>query len=93
MKATGTAVAHAPPDPAAWDALVQSAPGATVFHTAAWARLWTEEWRGSKWVAHVIEDGQGYAAGMAAVVRSRGIGRTVLSMPFGTYGGPLVRVD
>ncbi len=62
-----------------------------MFHTSAWAQLWVEEWRGARWVAHVVEDGQGYAGGISAIVRNRGIGRTVLSMPFGTYGGPLVR--
>jgi CelD/BcsL family acetyltransferase involved in cellulose biosynthesis len=81
----------APPDRAAWDALVEASPEATVFHTSAWASLWLEEWRGARWVAHVIEDGQGYAAGIAAVVRNRPLGRTVFSMPYGTYGGPLVR--
>jgi len=81
----------AEPDRAAWDALVAASRQATVFHTSAWAELWLAEWRGARWVAHVIEDHGGYAAGIAAVVRNRGIGRTVLSMPFGTYGGPLVR--
>lgn len=91
MKLDRSRTVVSPPDRAAWDALVGSAPGATVFHTSAWAELWVEEWRGAKWVAHVVEDGQGYAGGIPTIVRRRGIGRTVLSMPFGTYGGPLVR--
>jgi CelD/BcsL family acetyltransferase involved in cellulose biosynthesis len=91
VKLQGGATVVSPPDGGAWDALVGQAPGATVFHTSAWAKLWTEEWRGARWVAHVIEDAQGYAGAIGAVVRNRGIGRTVLSMPFGTYGGPLVR--
>jgi CelD/BcsL family acetyltransferase involved in cellulose biosynthesis len=91
MKVRSQTAVLSPPDRAAWDALVASAPESTVFHTSAWASLWLEEWRGAKWVAHVIEDGEGYAAGIAAVVRNRGIGRTVLAMPYGTYGGPLVR--
>jgi CelD/BcsL family acetyltransferase involved in cellulose biosynthesis len=91
VKLQGATNVVSPPDGAAWDALVGGSPGATVFHTSAWARLWTEEWRGARWVAHVIEDARGYVGGIAAVVRNRGIGRTVLSMPFGTYGGPLVR--
>ena len=91
MKVRSQATVLAPPDRATWDALVASTPDATVFHTSAWADLWLEEWRGARWLAHVLEDEQGYAAGIAAVVRNRGIGRTVLSMPFGTYGGPLVR--
>ncbi len=81
----------APPDRAAWDALVASAPEATIFHTSAWAELWTGEWRGARWVAFVIEDDAGYSAGLPAIVRQRGIGRTVFSMPYGTYGGPLLR--
>jgi len=82
-----------PPDRAAWDGLVASASEATVFHTSAWAELWVAEWRGSRWVALVLEDEKGYAGGVPAIVRNRGIGRAVFSMPFGTYGGPLVRAD
>ena len=93
MKVQSRATVLTPPDRAKWDALVASAPGATVFHTSAWAELWLAEWRGARWVAHVLEDERGYAAAIAAVVRNRGLGRTVLSMPFGTYGGPLVRED
>jgi len=81
----------APPDRAAWDALVASAPEATVFHTSAWAELWLHEWRGARWVAFVIQDDAGYAAAIPAIVRNRAIGRTVFSMPYGTYGGPILR--
>lgn len=91
MKLDRACTVVSPPDRAAWDALVSRAPGASVFHTSAWANLWTEEWRGARWIAHVVQDGEGYAGGISSIVRSRGIGRTVLSMPFGTYGGPLVR--
>ncbi len=91
MKLASAVSAVSPPDRAAWDALVASSPEATVFHTSAWAELWLEEWRGSRWVAFVIEDGSGYAGGISAIVRNRGIGRTIFSMPYGTYGGPLVR--
>lgn len=80
-----------PPDGPAWDGLVAAAPEATVFHTSAWARLWTEEWRGAKWEAVVVRDSSGYAGGIGMIVRRRGIFQTVESMPFGTYGGPVVR--
>ena len=93
MKVKSRVACLAPPDRAAWDALVATAPGATVFHTSAWAELWLAEWRGARWVAFVIEDEKGYAGGIPVIVRNRGIGRTVFSMPFGTYGGPLVRAD
>lgn len=81
----------APPDPARWDALVGDAEGASVFHTSAWAAVWTGEWKGARWEALVLEDESGYAAGIGAVVRSRGFWRTVDAMPFATYGGPIVR--
>src|SRR5437867_8294405 len=80
-----------PPDSAAWGALVAGAKEATMFHLAAWAGIWLREWRDARWVAIVLEDGDGYAGGIGAIVRNRGIGRTVFSMPHGTYGGPIVR--
>ncbi|HYR51112.1 MAG TPA: GNAT family N-acetyltransferase [Candidatus Dormibacteraeota bacterium] len=91
MKVQSRVQVLAPPDRAAWDALVASALEATVFHTSAWAELWLQEWRGARWVAFVIQDDAGYAAGIPAIVRNRGIGRTVFSMPYGTYGGPILR--
>jgi len=85
---------HAPPDAAAWDALVQASNEATVFHTSAWANLWTSEWGDARWEALVLEDGSGgYAAGIPMIARKRGLLETVDSMPFATYGGPLVRKD
>jgi CelD/BcsL family acetyltransferase involved in cellulose biosynthesis len=84
---------HRPPDRAAWDALVTAAPTATIFHTAAWAELWTGEWRDARWEAIVLEEGGRYEGAIGAIVRHRGPVRTVFSMPFSTYGGPLVRAD
>jgi GNAT acetyltransferase-like protein len=81
-----------PPDPAAWAALVESAEGASVFHTAEWARLWTGEWRGAKWEAIVhLDPSGGYAGAIGAVVRRPTFFRSVDAMPFATYGGPIVR--
>jgi hypothetical protein len=81
-----------PPDPAAWTALVESAEGASVFHTAAWAALWTGEWRNARWEAIAYLDSSGaYAGAIGAVVRRRGFFRSVDAMPFATYGGPIVR--
>lgn len=81
---------HAP-DPAAWDSLVAAAGGATIFHTGRWARLWEEEWPDARWEVVAVEEGSGYAAGIPAIVRRRGPARVVYSMPFATYGGPIVR--
>lgn len=62
-----------------------------MFHTAAWARLWTAEWRDARWAAAVVEEGTGYAGGIPAIVRRRGPVQVVYSMPYATYGGPIVR--
>lgn len=79
------------PAPGRWDALVAGAEGASVFHTSAWASVWTGEWKDARWEALVLEDGAGYAAGLGAIVRRRGFWRTIDAMPFATYGGPIVR--
>jgi CelD/BcsL family acetyltransferase involved in cellulose biosynthesis len=79
------------PDTAAWDELVSACPEATIFHTSAWARLWTDEWKDARWETIVLPDSSGYAGGIGAIVRRRGIFHTVDSMPFSTYGGPIVR--
>ncbi|HEX7078721.1 MAG TPA: GNAT family N-acetyltransferase [Candidatus Eisenbacteria bacterium] len=80
-----------PPDPAAWDALVASAEGASVFHTSAWAALWTETWRDAAWRAIVLEEEGTIQAAIGAIVRRRGLFQSVDAMPFATYGGPIVR--
>ncbi len=91
MNRAGEALQLAPPDASAWDDLVAKADGGSVFHTSAWARLWEEEWPGARWEAITLEDGGGYAGAIGAIVRRRGPVRTIYSMPFATYGGPLVR--
>ena len=93
MKLGAPLTLASPPDPVRWDALVARSPGASVFHTSAWARLWTEEWGGARWEALVVEGAGGYDAGLGAIVRGRGPLRTVDAMPFATYGGPIVRAD
>jgi CelD/BcsL family acetyltransferase involved in cellulose biosynthesis len=80
-----------PPDRTRWDELVEQSPGTSVFHTSAWASVWTSEWKGARWEALVLEDGSGYAAGIGAIVRPRGFWRTIDAMPYATYGGPIVR--
>jgi CelD/BcsL family acetyltransferase involved in cellulose biosynthesis len=37
------------------------------------------------------EDGSGYTAGIPVIVRRRGPARVLYSMPYATYGGPIVR--
>jgi len=91
MKFESPLVLASPPDRERWDALVAGAPGVSLFHTSAWAKLWTDEWPDARWEALVVEEGGAYAAGLGAIVRRRGPFRTIDAMPFATYGGPLVR--
>ena len=91
MKLTPPVELVSPPDPAAWDALVAESDTATVFHTSAWARLWIAEWPGARWEAVVLPDGSGYAGALGLIIHDGPFGRRVLSMPYGTYGGPVVR--
>lgn len=79
-----------PPDPVAWEDLIANSE-ASVFHSSAWARLWIDEWRDARWEAIVVGDGAAYAGGISAIVRRRGPFQTFDSMPYATYGGPVVR--
>jgi len=95
MSGATTAAAEArridSPDRARWDALVADSEGASVFHTSAWAAIWTGLWRDARWEALVLEGAEGYAAGIPLIVRRRGFWHTLDPMPFATYGGPIVR--
>ena len=91
MKLTPPVELVSPPDPAAWDALVADSETATVFHTSDWARLWIAEWPGARWEAVVLPDEAGYAGALGLIIHDGPFGRRVLAMPYGTYGGPIVR--
>jgi CelD/BcsL family acetyltransferase involved in cellulose biosynthesis len=91
VSAAGAGLELRQPDPAAWESLVAAAKEATVFHTSAWARLWEEEWPDARWEVVAVKEGSGYAAGIPALVRRRGPARVIYSMPYATYGGPIVR--
>ena len=91
MKLTPPVELVSPPDPAAWDALVDDSDTATVFHTSAWARLWIAEWPGARWEAVVLPEGHGYAGALGLIIHDGPLGRRVLAMPYGTYSGPIVR--
>ena len=91
MKLTPPVELVSPPDPAAWDALVNEADDATVFHTSSWARLWITEWPGARWEAVVLPEGEAYSGALGLIIRDGPLGRQVLAMPYGTYSGPIVR--
>lgn len=82
-----------PPDAAAWDELLAASPGSTVFQTSAWAGLWTGEWKDARWEAALVEEEGRLVGGLGWILRRRGWFETIDSMPFATYGGPLVRED
>ena len=91
MKADALDAEVLAPDPAAWDDLVAAAPGASAFHTAAWARVWTGLWGDARWEAAVVlEDGR-YAGALGWIARRRGWFESLDAMPYATYGGPIVR--
>jgi hypothetical protein len=79
------------PHTAAWDALIEQAPGATAFHTSAWARLWTRHWPKARWETITVTGAAGYDAGLGFIVLEGPLGPRIFAMPYGTYGGPLVR--
>ena len=78
------------PDSAAWDAFVGECEDATAFHTSAWASVWTAEWPGAKWRAIAWQKDGRIFAGLPFLERPTALGRQILSMPDGTYGGPIL---
>ncbi|HEX3112427.1 MAG TPA: GNAT family N-acetyltransferase [Candidatus Eisenbacteria bacterium] len=91
MKADALPAEIMAPTPALWDDLVQASPGASVFHTAAWARLWTGLSASTKWEAAILEEGGRYVGALGWIVRRHGWFESLDAMPYATYGGPIVR--
>jgi hypothetical protein len=91
MKAQPLPADVSAPDPPAWDDLVQSSRGASVFHTSAWARLWTGLSRSARWEAAIVEEGGRYMGALGWIARRHGWFESLDAMPYGTYGGPIVR--
>ncbi|KPJ60009.1 MAG: hypothetical protein AMJ46_08715 [Latescibacteria bacterium DG_63] len=74
-----------------WDQLLDGSQGATVFHTSEWAQVLSATFKDLKVRYIVIEDQLGrYVAGMPFAVSRSLLVSTYRSMPFGTYGGPLI---
>jgi CelD/BcsL family acetyltransferase involved in cellulose biosynthesis len=77
-------------DPARWQELLDRSRGATVFHTLEWASVLKETFRDLTVRYILVEDKQGgYVAGMPFAKSTTLIFTSYLSMPFGTYGGPV----
>ncbi|UCF78319.1 MAG: GNAT family N-acetyltransferase [Candidatus Eiseniibacteriota bacterium] len=74
-----------------WDRLLESSLGATVFHCREWATVLGATFKELSIKYIVIEDQRGsYVAGMPLAVSRSIVAAKYRSMPFGTYGGPLI---
>ena len=73
-----------------WDAFVESQPGATVYHLAAWAGILATAYR-HRPTALALEDGNGRLHGILPLVYKAGpvTGRRLASLPIVNLGGPL----
>lgn len=91
MKADALTPGIQAPDAAAWDDLVQASSQASVFHTSAWARIWTDLSKDARWEAAVVEDEGRYAGALGWIARRHGWFESLDAMPYATYGGPIVR--
>ena len=72
---------------AAWDAFVATCPGATFFHRAGWQRILADVFRHDTYFLYAELDGQ--LAGVLPLghVNSALFGNSLVSLPFGVYGG------
>jgi CelD/BcsL family acetyltransferase involved in cellulose biosynthesis len=74
-----------------WKRLLADSQGATVFHSSEWAQALEATFRDITIKYIVIEDQfERYVAGMPIAVNRNLLVFTYRSMPFGTYGGPLI---
>lgn len=79
------------PESTSWDAFVASSDEASVFHTSAWAHVWMEVWPEADWRAIAWQKDGRIVAGLGFIDRPSLLGRQILSMPDGTFGGPIVQ--
>ena len=76
-------------DEAAWDAFVAAHPAATFFHRAAWRRVIAAAFGHAPHYLMVERDGAVMGVLPLFHLRSLLFGRTLVSLPFCVYGGPL----
>ncbi|MFH1502993.1 MAG: GNAT family N-acetyltransferase [Candidatus Eisenbacteria bacterium] len=77
--------------PRGWNDLVGSDPETTFFHRTEWAELLIEAGLGAAGLYLYVVEGGELSVGIPSVVVRRGPFRVVASMPFGTYGGLVLR--
>jgi CelD/BcsL family acetyltransferase involved in cellulose biosynthesis len=78
-------------DPAEWQSLMTGDRRATFFHSLAWGQLLAATVPGFTMRYLVGRSDGRVVAGMPAMLRGRAGFAVLESMPYGTYGGPLVR--
>jgi FemAB-related protein (PEP-CTERM system-associated) len=76
-------------DEPAWDAFVASHPDATFFHQVAWRRVIARAFGHRTFYLMAEQDGVVVGVLPLAHVRSALFGRSLISVPFCVYGGPL----
>ncbi|MFL6698573.1 MAG: FemAB family XrtA/PEP-CTERM system-associated protein [Vitreoscilla sp.] len=72
---------------AAWDAFVATCPAATFFHRAGWQRILADVFRHDTYFLYAELDGQLAGVLPLAHVDSLLFGNSLVSLPFGVYGG------
>jgi CelD/BcsL family acetyltransferase involved in cellulose biosynthesis len=77
--------------PAEWDEVARGDSGATFFHLTEWARLTAAASAGARELYLVAREGPDMLGGFPVVAATRGGAKVISSMPYGTYGGPIVR--
>jgi CelD/BcsL family acetyltransferase involved in cellulose biosynthesis len=75
------------------DEVVLDSPQATFYHTGAWIDSLSLVYPGMQFRCVAVEDGGRIAGCLPFFVLKRGPARALWSLPFGTYGGPVVRGD
>lgn len=77
--------------PAELDGIAETSPGATFFHTSTWANGLRGAFPGFSFRCIVAEDGGEIHGYLPYFLIKRGPFALAWSMPFGTYGGPVVK--
>jgi hypothetical protein len=77
--------------PAAWDALAAAVPGISLFQRPRWMRALLYAYPPYRPAIFVAEDGEDVPGVLPAVAFRRFGFRQLVSLPFGTHGGPLLR--
>ncbi|MBK6337336.1 MAG: FemAB family PEP-CTERM system-associated protein [Betaproteobacteria bacterium] len=87
-------LAHDDPTAAArWDAYVLACPQATFFHRAGWQRIIRDAFRHRTWFLYAERSGVIEGVLPLAQVKSALFGHSLVSLPFGVYGGVAASSD